>query len=123
VNKRNLEHLSTLAYRVTQQAATEPPFSGKYNDFDQAGRYHCIVCDAHLFDSKTKFNSGCGWPAFFEAIENTTEEREDLSHGMVRTEVLCRTCGAHLGHKFADGPYGIRYCINSVALQFYPQES
>lgn len=112
------EKLSPLAWKVTQQQGTEPPFSGKYNDFDESGNYHCICCDSFLFSSDHKFHSGCGWPAFFQAIENSTREQQDLSHGMVRTEILCANCNAHLGHKFPDGPYGTRYCINSVALDF-----
>ncbi|MET1255148.1 peptide-methionine (R)-S-oxide reductase MsrB [Aliikangiella maris] len=111
--------LSPLAWKVTQEQATEPPFSGEYDEFSQTGQYHCVCCDHFLFSSDTKFNSGCGWPAFFESIEDATKERIDHSHGMTRVEVVCGKCEAHLGHKFSDGPYGTRYCINSVALAFH----
>lgn len=115
-DKKN--RLSSLAWKVTQEQGTEPPFSGKYNEFDKLGHYSCICCGQHLFDSEYKFESGCGWPAFFQSIENSIREKPDYSHGMIRTEVTCKSCDAHLGHKFADGPYGTRYCINSVALEF-----
>ncbi len=114
--------LSPLAYQVTQEQGTEPPFSGKYDSFDQAGDYACICCDQYLFSSEHKFQSSCGWPAFFDTLAESVEERRDLSHGMVRTEVVCKNCHAHLGHKFPDGPHGTRYCINSVALNFKPKK-
>ncbi|MDH5433250.1 MAG: peptide-methionine (R)-S-oxide reductase MsrB [Gammaproteobacteria bacterium] len=110
--------LSPLAWQVTQEKGTEPPFSGEYDHFFESGKYHCICCDSLLFKSDHKFDSGCGWPAFYQAIEENTIEKEDTSHGMIRTEVLCKNCNAHLGHKFPDGPYGTRYCINSVAMEF-----
>ena len=110
--------LSPLAFAVTQQNATEPPFSGEYHDFNEAGEYFCICCGLKLFASADKFYSSCGWPAFAAALERATEEKTDLSAGMDRIEILCKQCQAHLGHKFADGPYGTRYCINSVALTF-----
>ncbi|MDQ7049451.1 MAG: peptide-methionine (R)-S-oxide reductase MsrB [Enterobacterales bacterium] len=116
---KDLKHsLSPIAYAVTQEKATEAPFSGTYHDFSESGSYLCVCCQALLFTSKEKFYSSCGWPAFHKALENTTREVEDLSHNMQRTEILCKNCDAHLGHKFADGPSGTRYCINSVSLKF-----
>jgi peptide-methionine (R)-S-oxide reductase len=106
-------------YQVLRCAATEPPFSGEYVDEKADGAYHCAACGAMLFDSTTKFDSGTGWPSFTEpAVEEAVELREDMSHGMARTEVACRNCGGHLGHVFDDGPgpTGQRYCINSLAL-------
>jgi peptide-methionine (R)-S-oxide reductase len=106
-------------YQVLRCAATEPPFSGEYVDEKADGAYHCAACGAMLFDSTTKFDSGTGWPRFTEpAVEEAVELREDMSHGMARTEVVCRNCGGHLGHVFDDGPgpTGERYCINSLAL-------
>ncbi|MCX7659526.1 MAG: peptide-methionine (R)-S-oxide reductase MsrB, partial [Caldimonas manganoxidans] len=113
-----------LAYRVTRHAATEPPFTGRYWRHDADGVYRCICCQAELFDSSTKFDAGCGWPSYYQAIEDGRIERVmDYSHGMVRVEVRCRRCGAHLGHVFDDGPppTGERYCINSAALDFLPR--
>ena len=109
-----------VAFNVTRHAATERPFTGKYEAFWADGSYHCICCGAKLFDSNTKFDAGCGWPSFSLAIPGAIREIRDVSHGMVRTETVCAQCDAHLGHVFEDGPTdtGLRYCMNSASLNF-----
>ena len=113
------ERLTPEEFYVCRQKGTERPFTGKYNDFKGEGIFVCKCCGNPLFDAKTKFNSGTGWPSFYEPISpDVIEEHKDMSHGMIRTEVTCAKCDAHLGHVFPDGPAptGLRYCINSICL-------
>jgi len=113
--------LSETAYQVTRHAATERPFTGLHWNHWERGMYCCVCCHAPLFESDAKFDAGCGWPSYFRPIDGEViETHTDRSHGMLRIEVRCKRCGAHLGHVFEDGPAptGLRYCINSAALQF-----
>jgi peptide-methionine (R)-S-oxide reductase len=116
--------LSPQQYEVLRRRGTERPFAGKYHNSKEKGVYRCAGCGSPLFDSETKFDSGTGWPSYYRPIaEGAVDTDEDRSHGMVRTEVLCARCGGHLGHVFPDGPKptGLRYCINSAALDFEPE--
>ena len=120
------ERLTPEQYGVLRGAGTERAFSGEYTDTEVDGLYHCAGCGAELFASDTKFHSGSGWPSFWAAAkEGAVEERTDVSHGMARTEVVCARCGGHLGHVFPDGPNptGLRYCVNSLALELDPADA
>ncbi|HHH43888.1 MAG TPA: peptide-methionine (R)-S-oxide reductase [Gammaproteobacteria bacterium] len=114
------QQLSAEAFAVTRRKGTEPAFSGQYHDCKMEGVYHCTCCDAPLFRSDEKFDSGSGWPSYWQPLSAAAiHTEEDLSHGMKRVEVQCARCGAHLGHLFEDGPppTGLRYCINSISLK------
>ena len=119
----NKDHLTDEQIQVTQFCGTEPPFSGELLNEKRSGTYLCVVCNESLFDSDTKYESGSGWPSFFDVSNNQNVlSITDKSHGMIRTEVVCSNCHAHLGHVFDDGPNGMpRYCINATVLEFQPR--
>lgn len=124
---RNLwrEKLTPIQYHICREGGTEVPYSGEYVHEKAPGIYLCVACEAELFDSSAKFESGTGWPSFYEPVAaEAISESVDRSHGMVRTEVVCSNCGSHLGHVFPDGPEptGLRYCVNSVALKHRPAQ-
>ncbi|MGH9136875.1 MAG: peptide-methionine (R)-S-oxide reductase MsrB [Acidimicrobiales bacterium] len=129
VNKTDQEWVESLTpaqYDILRRKGTEPPFTGQYTYNKDSGMYVCAACGAELFASDTKFESESGWPSFYEpAIGDNIETHDDLSHGMRRIEVTCARCGGHLGHVFPDGPNptGLRYCINSLSLEFQPEEA
>lgn len=127
VQKTEEEWLAELGeerYNILRKKGTERPFTGEYNLHNKQGKYFCAACDALLFESESKFDSGCGWPAFDKAVPGSIEYVKDTSYGMQRTEILCGTCGSHLGHVFNDGPTdtGQRYCVNSLSMSFSDEE-
>jgi peptide-methionine (R)-S-oxide reductase len=128
IQKTNAEWRAELTqeqYEVTRRKGTEPPFCGLFHDHEEEGTYYCVCCDLPLFKSSHKYHSGSGWPSFFKPInEDHIITQKDFSFGMMRTEIACARCDAHLGHVFKDGPKptGLRYCVNSVSLRFEPEQ-
>jgi peptide-methionine (R)-S-oxide reductase len=120
----NKKHLTQDEFEITQNCGTEPPFSGKLLYEKREGIYNCVVCDFALFESNTKYESGTGWPSFYDALDDTIITKEDNSYGMKRIEINCKNCDSHLGHIFPDGPKptGLRYCVNSLSLAFSEDE-
>jgi len=120
------KRLTKFEYKVLREKETERPFTGEYWNFKEKGVYKCKGCETVLFTSVTKFDSNCGWPSFYDVIDkDKIVEKTDFSHGMIRTEVMCKKCGGHLGHVFKDGPKektGLRYCINSISIEFEKEE-
>ena len=118
--------LTPEEFHVLRQKGTERPFTGEYNNFKADGTFHCRGCDAALYDSTTKFSSGCGWPSFYDNLPDTVTRHSDRSHGMVRVEIVCTNCGGHLGHVFQGEGYGTptdeRHCVNSLSIRFRPRE-
>ncbi|RAJ16314.1 peptide-methionine (R)-S-oxide reductase MsrB [Olleya aquimaris] len=114
------QELTDEQYRILRKKGTEMPHTGKYNLHFEDGTYHCAGCNQQLFESNSKFESGCGWPSFDDAIEGSVQNILDKSHGMIRTEIVCSNCGGHLGHVFNDGPTetGTRFCVNSASVDF-----
>lgn len=112
--------LGDKKFQILRQKGTEYPHSGEYNSHFETGNYHCAGCHEKLFESSSKFNAHCGWPAFDKSISDKVEYVKDITHGMIRTEILCANCGGHLGHIFDDGPTdtGVRYCVNSLSIDF-----
>ena len=118
------EILDDESYRILREKGTEYPHTGKYNDHYKSGTYHCKGCNAPLYHSQSKFDSGCGWPSYDESISGAIEYIRDTTHGMIRTEIVCAQCGGHQGHVFNDGPTatGVRYCVNAASIDFNPDK-